>query len=128
MIRVAHRGNTRGRKPSEENSPEYVQEALSKGFHVEVDVRLFNEEWYLGHDDPQYLVSEEFLENDKLVCHAKNVEAFHRMLKNKKIHCFWHEQDFCTLTSKGWVWKYPEIYYKGELIAICSDIFNNRFL
>ena len=53
MIRVAHRGNTRGRKPSEENSPEYVQEALSKGFHVEVDVRLFNEEWYLGHDDPQ---------------------------------------------------------------------------
>tara|TARA_R110000824_G_scaffold63133_2_gene166367 strand:+ start:777 stop:1163 length:387 start_codon:yes stop_codon:yes gene_type:complete len=128
MIRVAHRGNTRGKNPSDENSPKYVKETLAKGFHVEVDVWLFNKEWFLGHDDPRYPIAEEFLENDKLVCHAKNEDALHRMLKNKNIHCFWHENDFLTITSKGWVWKYPEIYYEGELIAICSDVASNRFL
>tara|TARA_R100001082_G_C4284430_1_gene125367 strand:+ start:87 stop:473 length:387 start_codon:yes stop_codon:yes gene_type:complete len=128
MIRIAHRGNTLGSNPTEENHPGYITRAVNQGFHAEVDVWLFGEEWFLGHDDPQYPTDESFLENDKLICHAKNEEALHRMLKNKNIHCFWHEADFCTITSKGWVWKYPEVYHEGKLIAMCSDVVNNRFL
>ena len=28
------------------------------------------------------------------------------MLRNN-IHCFWHEQDERTLTSRGYIWTYP---------------------
>ena len=30
------------------------------------------------------------------------------MLLKKKIHCFWHETDKHTITSKGHIWTYPE--------------------
>jgi hypothetical protein len=88
---------------------------------VEVDVWLKDGKFYLGHDEPKYKVDESFLENFRIICHAKNVEALHKMLSNKEIHCFWHEGDYCTITSKGWVWKYPEIYNKGILYGVCSD-------
>jgi hypothetical protein len=128
IIKIAHRGNMLGRNPEEENLPEYINRALNQGFHVEIDVWCFGDKWFLGHDEPQYPIEESFLENDKLVCHAKNEEAIHTMLKNKNIHCFWHENDLCTITSKGWVWKYPEIYKDGKIYAICSDVINNCFL
>jgi hypothetical protein len=61
----------------------------------------------LGHDEPLYLINEEFLENENLWCHAKNEDAFHKMLQNSKIHCFWHQTDDYTLTSKGICWVFP---------------------
>jgi hypothetical protein len=126
MIKVAHRGNTKGRKPKRENDPTYIQEALDvklafPGYCVEVDVWLEDGKFYLGHDEPKYKVKENFLENFRIICHAKNIEALHKMLLNKKIHCFWHEGDYCAVTSRGWIWKYPEIYYEGKLHGICSD-------
>ena len=55
-----------------ENSPDYIQKAIDKGFHVEVDVWSFEDDGYwLGHDEPQYHVEENYLENSKLWCHAK---------------------------------------------------------
>ena len=29
------------------------------------------------------------------------------MLQNKEINCFWHQSDDYTLTSKGYIWTYP---------------------
>ena len=118
---ISHRGNTRGRIPSKENSPEYVCAALAKGYHVEVDVWYERGSFYLGHDEATYLIDESYLEDKRIFCHAKSVEALHKMLENSNIHCFWHEGDVCTLTSQGWVWKYPEVYFEGKLHAICSD-------
>lgn len=120
MIKIAHRGNFNG--PSKkENAPEQIQLALDLGYHVEVDVWFDRGDFYLGHDAPQYRVDSDFLKNERLVCHAKNFVALLKMITNPSIHCFWHEKDFCTLTSKGWVWKYPEVYFEGALIGICSD-------
>jgi hypothetical protein len=121
MIKVAHRGNYEGRNPAKENSISYIERALERGYHVEVDVWKKNGRYLLGHDSPQYDVKDTFLQNKKLICHAKNIEAFHSMLEDDKIHCFWHEQDLCTLTSRSWIWMYPEIYFKGKLWGICSD-------
>ena len=121
MKLIAHRGNTQGRVPEKENDPRYVMEKIERGFYVEVDVWYNNGEYFLGHDTGTYAVTENFLENGKLICHAKNTAALHKMLQNKKIHCFWHEFDRYTLTSKGWVWKYPEVYIDGVLAGICSD-------
>ena len=121
MILIAHRGNTKGRNLEAENSPKYIQEALDAGYHVEVDVWLKNDKFFLGHDNPKYEIDISFLKGSKFFCHAKNIEALHAMLETPNIHCFWHEGDFCTLTSQGYVWKYPEVYFEGKLWGICSD-------
>tara|TARA_R110002020_G_scaffold25138_3_gene81928 strand:+ start:3433 stop:3825 length:393 start_codon:yes stop_codon:yes gene_type:complete len=128
IIKIAHRGNMIGRNPEQENHPEYITAALNQGFHVEIDVWCFDDKWFLGHDEPRYPIHQSFLHDDRLVCHAKNIDALHTMLKNKDIHCFWHENDYCTTTSKGWVWKYPEIYKDGKIHAMCSDVIKNCFL
>ena len=105
---IAHRANLSGPNTSTENSIPAINVALYHGFDIEVDVWYKNNKWYLGHDEPKYLINESFLENKKLWCHAKNLEALNLMLKNKKIHCFWHQNDDFTLTSKGYIWTYPE--------------------
>lgn len=123
MIRVAHRGNISGRNSSTENDPEHIIKVLeSDTCHVEVDVWMILGEYYLGHDEPTYRVSECFLEEERIICHAKNLDGLYAMLKNGNIHCFWHEADKVAITSKKWVWKYPEIYGPdGSLIGICLD-------
>jgi hypothetical protein len=121
MIKVAHRGNTAGRSPHLENNPSYLNSAVEKGYYCEVDVWFCSGVFFLGHDEPTYEVSIDFLKNEKFFCHAKNIEALHRMLEDPDIHCFWHENDLVTLTSKGYVWKYPEVYFQGKIIGICSD-------
>tara|TARA_R110000824_G_scaffold392328_2_gene590667 strand:+ start:31 stop:459 length:429 start_codon:yes stop_codon:yes gene_type:complete len=107
MIKIAHRGNLFGRIPERENSPEYIQEALAAGYDVEVDVWFEEGKLFLGHAKPQYEVSEEFLGNNNFWCHAKNPAALSKMLQNKEINCFWHQSDDYTLTSKGYIWTYP---------------------
>ncbi len=121
MIKIAHRGNLLGRNQEKENTVQYIKDALALGYHVEIDIRYINGTFFLGHDFPQEEVTEEFLENSYIIAHAKNIEALIMMLKNKKIHCFWHEGDQFTITSNRWIWKYPEVYYDGKLIAKCSD-------
>ena len=117
MILISHRGNVYGRNPSRENQPSYIDFAIDLGYNVEVDVWYKEEAFWLGHDQPDYLVDEKYLENEKLWCHAKNLLALEQMLANKKIHCFWHQEDDVQLTSRGYIWTYPNKTY-GEL-SIC---------
>ena len=75
---ISHRGNLQGPDKNQENSPDYVQTALEKGYDVEIDVWFVNDVFYLGHDKPQYQIDESFLKNDKLWCHAKNPRSNYR--------------------------------------------------
>ena len=54
---IAHRGNTDGPNPLEENKPKYIDAAIEKGFDVEVDLRMSSEGLFLGHDKPDYPVT-----------------------------------------------------------------------
>lgn len=143
---ISHRGNLNGKNLSTENSIPAINAALYHGFDVEIDVWYKNNNWFLGHDKPQYPVKESFLQNNKLWCHAKNLCALNLMLKNKKIHCFWHQSDDFTLTSKGFIWTYPNKDTKDKSIivlmhrankipkkcfGICTDfplLYNNSYL
>ena len=69
MFLIAHRGNINGKVPELENSPDYINAAISNGYDVEVDVWFQDDEFYLGHDFPQYKTSVEYLRNNKLWCH-----------------------------------------------------------
>ena len=99
MKLIAHRGNIHGPRPDKENNPEYLLNAVDKGYDCEVDVWVLDDDIWLGHDNPNYMVSKEFISNEAFWNHAKNLKALSFMLDNN-IHCFWHEQDERTLTSK----------------------------
>ena len=75
MILISHRGNINGSIPERENEPLYIIEALEKGFDVEVDVWWKDDGFWLGHDEPQYQVKEEFLRQSDLKCVLRRVRA-----------------------------------------------------
>jgi hypothetical protein len=125
MILISHRGNIDGREPQRENNPDFILEAVKAGFDVEVDVWVIDSQYLLGHDEPQYEVNLEWLRRLPLWCHAKNKEAFTQLLISN-IHCFWHENDRFTLTSKGIPWCFPNNYQKNG-ITVSLGIKENNF-
>jgi len=116
VITISHRGNTNGESEFTANSPKAVSALLDKGIHCEVDVWKIFDKYFLGHDYPKYKIDKKFLKNKKLWCHAKNLAALNAMLYNN-IHCFWHETDQFTITSKGYIWTFP-----GEMVSDRSVI------
>ena len=127
MILISHRGNLNGKKVDEENSPKYIKKALDEGFNVEIDVWHINNDFYLGHDKPEFLVESEFLEDKRLWCHAKNLDALLNLSKIDSIF-FWHQEDDYTLTSNGFIWTYPGKKLTKKSICVLPDINNISFL
>jgi hypothetical protein len=121
MVLISHRGNLDGPKPKLENNPAQVKSVILSGFDCEIDVWNINGHFILGHDRPSYPVKEKFLENKKLWCHAKNLQALEVMLGNKNIHCFWHENDDFTLTSKNFIWTFPEKSTSKKSVVVSLD-------
>lgn len=142
MIIISHRGNLRGPDASNENRPSIIERVLSETkFHVEIDVWYTeNKELFLGHDEPKYRVEASFLDNERLWCHAKNLNALEFLIinKNNKKY-FWHENDKYTLTSNKIIWTFPlekttknsiivcntlketQKYFKENVFGLCSD-------
>jgi len=125
MILFSHRGNLHGPLPERENSPRYIEEAISLGYKVEIDVWSINGIHFLGHDGPAFEINHSWLENKPLLCHAKNVEALESMISNPAIHCFWHEEDKYTITSKGYVVSYPGFCEAGQKTIVMKPEFHN---
>jgi len=106
MRLISHRGNIAGRIPERENTKLYIIEALVQGYDVEVDVWYVGGELYLGHNSIQEEIDIPFLQNDKIWVHAKSIAALEACLRND-IHCFYHNEDDCVLTSQNYIWVYP---------------------
>ena len=143
MIYISHRGNIDGKKPHLENNPNYIDDAISLGYDVEIDVWYIDSSWYLGHDEPQYPIDLNWIDSrsSSLWIHCKNKEAVEYLVENefdyKELNWFWHESDTLTLTSMGYVWVYPgkqpikrsiavmpERYDDtiAQCLGICSDV------
>ncbi len=114
MKLISHRGNLDGPNPELENQPVYIETALKNGYDVEIDVWNIGGDWLLGHDYPLHTVNLNFLENPNLLCHAKNLDALSLMLGNDDIHCFWHQEDHYTITSRGYILSYPGYSTTGK--------------
>ena len=116
---ISHRGNLTGPDEFNENKPEYIDIACNKGYDVEIDVWLIDNDWYLGHDIPQYIISFDYLLNNKFWIHTKNGDAFYELLKNEKLNVFWHTTEDFILTSKKYIWTYPNKYlYPGSICVL----------
>tara|TARA_B100000282_G_C31737411_1_gene494279 strand:+ start:262 stop:723 length:462 start_codon:yes stop_codon:yes gene_type:complete len=138
MYFISHRGNLIGPNKKDENKIDYINEALKQNFNVEIDLWFDKNKFYLGHDEPLYEVSTNFLANKNFWIHAKNLDCFYQ-LSNYNFNYFWHEQDKVILTSRGFFWNFPgtklnkkkSIYVLPELseefdtslnyTGICSD-------
>jgi len=120
MILISHRGNISGIELGSENSPNLIKQRLSQGYDVEIDVWFLDDKFYLGHDNPQYLVDVQFLKDPRLWCHAKNLDSLNELLKNE-VNCFWHQQDDFTLTSRNIIWTYPGKPLSENSVIVCND-------
>jgi hypothetical protein len=142
LILISHRGNTNGKFESYENEPAYIDKAISEGYDVEVDAWMIDGVLFLGHDAPQYGVTQKWFNEryQHLWVHCKNIEAMEWFNMIGGFNYFWHESDTITLTSKNYMWVYvgkqpiknsiavmPELNNDdvSQCIGICSDYIEN---
>jgi hypothetical protein len=120
---ISHRGNISSKNEKEENHPEKISYCLSLGYDVEIDVWMIKENFYLGHDEPQYKINRDFLldNSKKLWCHAKNLNALKDMLSLAVLNCFWHQEDNFTVTSKKIIWTYPGFEVTDNSVVVIPE-------
>ena len=124
MKLIAHRGNINGSEPSNENNPDYINRAIFNGYDVEVDIRLIDNKFYLGHDEPQYQVSMTWLtkRKDNLWIHCKDLKSLQNFISSPvDFNFFWHQNDDFTLTSKNYIWTYPGNPYTYRSIIVMPE-------
>jgi hypothetical protein len=112
-IFISHRGNITGPNSNTENTPEAIEFAISMGYDCEIDVWYVDDVLYLGHDFHQNSskekIDKQFFSDhfNKLWIHCKN--------------CFFHDEDRCTLTSKGYLWTYPGCLLTSKSICVLPE-------
>jgi hypothetical protein len=128
MILISHRGNIYGKNIDEENKPSYIDYAIRKGFDVEVDVWVDeNDDIFLGHDNPQYKVDIFWFgfRKNNLWIHCKNIQSIELFSNQVGFNYFWHDTDTMTLTSKGFIWAYPGKQPIRESISVLPELYND---
>jgi len=103
---ISHRGNIIGPIESKENRPSYIDCALQLGYDVEIDIRFINNKFWLGHDTPDYEVSNTWinLRKERLWLHCKNIETVYELKKIVGSKYFCHTADPYIITSTGHLW------------------------
>lgn len=97
---ISHRGNTNGREPSLENTPNHILNAAVK-FRVEIDVWKINGEYFLGHDEPKHKIDRSFLLDDRLLLHCKNLDSFMEFGRSGFGESFFQTDELVVRTSMG---------------------------
>jgi len=130
MILISYRGNIEGKNPKMENHPDYIDEAIALDYDVEIDLWVIDGILLLGHDEPQYRTSQDWLNKryKKLWIHCKNVEAIEWFNIIGGFNYFWHQEDTLTLTSFSHIWVYPGKQPIKNSIAVMPEIYNDDIL
>jgi len=121
---VSHRGNLEGRNIKLENHPDQIDFAIKNNFLAEIDLRIIDNKFWLGHDEPDYLIDKQWLldRNEYLVIHSKDLKTSNHLVNlNKKLNWFYHTDEDIVLTSWGWMWCYPEIYLSEGITVLIGD-------
>ena len=128
MKLISHRGNICGRESKNENKPDYITNAIDKGFDCEVDI-WHQDGLYLGHDNPAYEIDLDFLlrYHDQLWIHCKDLESLESLSQNEHLNVFWHESDDYTLTSKGFIWTYPHKKICSKSVIVSNSAKYSKF-
>ena len=128
---ISHRGNLEGPDSSLENRIDQIEKCINLGFDVECDLRYVNNEYLLGHDEGLYSIGiNDLIEfSDCLWIHCKNIELLERLSSinnSNQFNFFWHQTDFYTLTSKGFIWSYPGNKVTENCINVMPEMTMNK--
>tara|TARA_Y100000004_G_scaffold36613_1_gene39321 strand:- start:277 stop:735 length:459 start_codon:yes stop_codon:yes gene_type:complete len=115
MLFISHRGNIYGPQPEKENTISYIEQALSDGYAVEVDVIDYDniDTFTLGHDKKQEEVASKFFRQKNIFAHAKNYKCLSGLLKHGA-HVFYHTDEEYVLTSENLIWCYPGVSFSNN--------------
>ena len=103
---ISHRGNINGKVLDKENKPSYLDSAILSKIEVETDIRWIDNKFYLGHDNPDYIINEEWILKRKeyIWFHCKNLESAKELSKIENVKYFCHSNDDYVLTSTKYLW------------------------
>jgi hypothetical protein len=130
MKPISHRGNLEGKIGSNENTTHYVNQAMEKGYDVEIDVRFKDNTLYMGHDEPdEEIIPDWLLKNaDRLWIHCKDLDSMIFISKSPILHnqlnYFGHSQDPFVLTSKGFLFCLPSDNLDSNCVLVMPEHFN----
>ena len=122
---ISHRGNLTGPEKTNENKPQQIDLAIENGFDVEIDLWLVNGNFQLGHDEPEYVINLSWVlsRSKYLWVHCKNIELIDYLTINCiDLNFFFHQNDHLALTSKFFLWVYPEKTYTKNSILVLNNI------
>ena len=152
MKLISYRGNINGPNPELENTAPYINDAISEGYVVAVDVWLIDDKLYLctarphitstsrsrGYrtGPPYYETDESYLENSMILVRARTPDTLVRLAKNGRVHCF-HTNKQSAVTSQGFLWTTRDatgpnvlrVSLEGDPVspcyAVCSSYIRN---
>ena len=148
---LCHRGNYETKFVPDENRPDIVDRRIRDGYGVELDLWFRDERYWLGHDEPQYQISFEWLlyNLSKKYIHCKDGPTFEHMLlrcgrEGYSPNLFYHTNEDYALTTRGDVICHPgKALLEGSInmmpemgsakpkeerekaFAVCSDAIRN---
>ena len=144
---ISHRGNINGPVPEKENRPSYIDSAIQLGYDVEIDLRIIDGDFWLGHDKPQYKIELTWmrLRKDNLWFHCKDINSALMLAElDRDFKYFCHSSEPYVCTSHKYLWihdltgainnkciipllsKEDIINYKNNKpYAICTDFVND---
>ena len=120
-IIISHMGNIHGRRPEQENTMPYVQQALKEGWHVCVDVAFSNGSFILPHDGGYHVAPPAFLSKQRMWCRASDPETMDALC-NINAHAFLVSSDFMSLTSAQFLWTLPPHALVSRSIAVYPEL------
>lgn len=132
---VSLRGNLNGRDLENENRPYIVSERLKEGYWCWVDVWWKEDGFYLGTEEPKWLVKPSFVKIYSLLANAKNFTTLLKLYDIGCPHIFMYEDkpvltDFGKIVSDTYIDGYEPntilltddvIYRESSLYGIVSD-------
>ena len=105
MLFISHRGNIDGICEYENTIPR-IQNVLSLGYDIEIDIWFIEGKYFLGHDEPkEQIVNLEILFNQHVWVHAKTILTLNRLV-NVSPNVFFHNSDDATLTKSLRIWTF----------------------
>lgn len=118
---ISHRGNLQGRHKINENVPSVIENVISEGYDVEIDIWCKDDVLYLGHDEPVWKINDQFLKKHytRLLIHCKDDASLFKLSSLPVLDIFSHTNDKFTLSSKGKILINPHTvttYRKGILM------------
>lgn len=100
-IIISNNGNLDGINQEKENTPEYIINALNKGFDVKINVSYKNGNYYLKEN---YQINFNFLREEKLWIQCNDLETLQNLNSLLTYSNLFYLENSPTLTKSDFIW------------------------